>query len=140
MTFITPRVFYKTKNYKDNNTWELSRFATDVNVLISGIAGRMLKVFKNEHTWGQIISYADIRWSEGNMYNKLGFEFAHINPPGYHYIVDGERRHRWMFRKDALKTWDNYDSNKTEFQMTAEKGYSRIWDCGTMLFILKKPQ
>ncbi len=140
MTFTTPRVFYKTKNYKDNNTWELSRFATDVSVLISGIAGRMLKVFKNEHTWGQIISYADIRWSEGNMYNKLGFDFAHINPPGYHYIVDGERRHRWMFRKDALKTWDNYDSNKTEFQMTAEKGYSRIWDCGTMLFILKKPQ
>ena len=35
---------------------------------------------------------------------------------------------------------DNYDSNKTEFQMTAEKGYSRIWDCGTMLFILKNPQ
>lgn len=138
MTFTQPRVFYnKHKTYKID-TWELSRFATDVNYRITGIASRLLKIFASSNTWSQIISYADRRWSEGELYYKLGFELTHINPPGYHYIVDGERRHRWNYRKDILKTWDNYDENKTEFAITSEKGIPRIWDCGTMLFSLVK--
>ncbi|MCB1712089.1 MAG: hypothetical protein KDH96_06340, partial [Candidatus Riesia sp.] len=100
-------------------------------------ANRLLKKFKQDNTWSQVISYADRRWSDGDLYFKLNFKLNHINPPGYYYIIDGTRKHRWNYRKDVLKTWDNYADNKTEFQITSEKGIGRVWDCGTMLFILE---
>lgn len=137
MTFTKPRIFYGKAKYSEG-TWELSRFATDVNYRITGIANRLLKQFCNEQQWTHINSYADRRWSDGNMYDKLGFTQVHMNPPGYFYIVSGERKHRWNYRKDVLKTWDNYAPNKTEFAMTAEKGIPRIWDCGTILYQLSK--
>lgn len=136
MTFSQPRVFYGKAKYKAN-TWELSRFATNTNFKITGIANRLLKKFKQDNTWSQVISYADRRWSDGDLYFKLNFKLNHINPPGYYYIIDGTRKHRWNYRKDVLKTWDNYADNKTEFQITSEKGIGRVWDCGTMLFILE---
>ena len=140
MTFSKPRVVLGYKN-EDRSTydkiWELSRFATNINYRIPGIASKLLKHFMKNNEWKKIISYADRRWSNqnDNLYIKLGFEEATINPPDYFYIVDGKRKHRWNFRKDRLKEiFDGYDPSKTEYENVENMGYFRLWDCGTIRY------
>lgn len=136
MTFAKPRVALGQKGNVDRTgMWELSRFCTDVNHRIPGIASKLLTHFKRNHAWKQIYSYADKRWSTGNMYYKLGFELMANNPPDYFYVINGERKHRWNYRKDILKnTLENYDPTATEYQNMVDHGYWRVWDCGTLKF------
>lgn len=142
MTFTAPRVALgqKNKGIHNSGVWELSRFCTDVNYRIPGIASKLLKHFQRNHEWKEIYSYADKRWSVGNMYHQLGFELVADNPPDYFYVVDGVRKHRWNYRKDILKdTLPNYDSSLTEYQNMVNHGYWRVWDCGTLKFSIRHP-
>lgn len=138
MTFSKPRVALGQKGPKDKvGMWELSRFCTDVEYRIPGIGSRLLKYFQKRWEWKQIYSYADKRWSVGNMYDQLGFALVKDNPPDYYYIVNGSRKHRWTFRKDVLKnTLEHYDPNKTEHENMSAHGYWWVWDCGTLKFQL----
>jgi len=144
MTFTKPRVAlgYKDKDRtKYDLTWELSRFATNTKYRVPGIASKLLAHFKRTNQWNTIISYADRRWSVGNMYDKLGFVLTVKNPPNYHYIIDGKRKHRWNFRKDILKnTLPHYDKQLTEYQNMQNDGKWRVWDCGTLRYVLERPQ
>lgn len=138
MTFSHPRVALgqKSKASKDG-IWELSRFCTDVHFRIPGIASKLLKYFQRNNEWKEIYSYADKRWSVGNMYHQLGFTLTANNPPDYFYVIDGIRKHRWNYRKDILKnTLENYDPNLTEYQNMTNHGFWRVWDCGTLKFTL----
>lgn len=137
MTFTSPRVALGQKNKTTDRAgvWELSRFCTDVKYRIPGIASKLLKHFQRNHTWKEIYSYADKRWSVGNMYRQLGFELVADNPPDYFYVVGGKRKHRWNYRKDILKnTLPNYDPSLTEYQNMVNHGFYRVWDCGTLKF------
>lgn len=140
MTFTAPRVALGYKN-KDRSTyahvWELSRFTTNIKYRIPGIASRLLEHFKRNNDWKEIYSYADRRWSVGNLYYKLGFQLSRVNPPDYFYVIDGVRKHRWNYRKDVLRNkLPNYDPTVTEYQNMLDHGYDRVWDCGTMKFQL----
>lgn len=143
MTFTKPRIamMHSKKKVKENS-WELARFATDVNYRVIGIASKLLKHFQKNYKWNIIYSYADLRWSskEKNVYESLGFSLDKINPQEYHYIVENKRFHRWGFRKDALKEKfpEYYDKTQTEYQNILNIGYDRIWDSGTLKYIMEK--
>lgn len=138
MTFAIPRVALGRKNRSNiDGVWELSRFCTDVNYRIPGIASKLLTHFKQHHTWCEIYSYADKRWSVGNMYHQLGFTLVSDNPPDYFYVVDGVRKHRWNYRKDNIKkALPRYDPALTEYQNMENHGFWRVWGCGTLKFQL----
>lgn len=142
MTFSKPRVALGAKGKKDRTgEWELSRFCTDVNFRIPGIASKLLTHFKRNHSWKEIYSYADKRWSVGNMYYQLGFQLVADNPPDYFYVINGVRKHRWNYRKDMLKTTlEHYDPTATEYQNMVDHGYWRVWDCGTLKFAIYNEQ
>ena len=139
MTFSAPRIALgqKDRNRDTIGVWELSRFCTDVNYRIPGIASKLLTHFKRNHVWKEIYSYADKRWSVGNMYHQLGFDLVADNSPDYFYVIDGIRKHRWNYRKDILKnTLPNYDASLTEYQNMVNHGFWRVWDCGTLKFAM----
>lgn len=138
MTFSKPRILMNKKN-SNNHTIELARFATHLDYKIVGISSKLLSYFKRNYQWREIYSFADLRWSNGNLYNKIGFSLDRINPPDYFYIINNERRHRWGYRKDALreKFPEFFDSSLTEYQNMLKMGYDRIWDCGTLKFTIK---
>ena len=70
----------------DGKQWELSRFCSLCNYQILGGASKLLKYFKeNYQNEIPIISYADRRWSIGDLYKALGFEFVHYSSPSYWY-------------------------------------------------------
>ena len=119
------------------NTYELDRFCSNYNFRVVGIASKLLKYFINNYNPIKIISYADRRWSDGNLYKRLGFNFVHNTDPNYWYITENGRIHRFNFRKSELnKKLEHFDPNLTEYQNMLNNGYCRIWDCGNMKFEL----
>lgn len=115
--------------------YELTRFASKLDTNIIGGADKLLKHFIRTHQPTKIISYADRRWSQGELYIKLGFSVKNINKPNYWYIVGKNRKHRFNFRKDKLRD-EGFDViGKTEHEIMLNRGIHRIYDCGTIAFI-----
>ncbi|MFW6282352.1 MAG: DUF7487 domain-containing protein [bacterium] len=115
----------------NENIWELNRFATNYNYHIPGIASKLLTYFKRNYEWKEIFSYADKRWSNGNLYYELGFNYEHDTEPNYWYIKDFQRFHRFGLRKREDESKDI-----TEYELRSKEGYCRLWDCGSMKFRL----
>ena len=67
---------------------------------------------------------------------KLGFDFIHETTPNYYYIINSMKSHRFNYRKDKLVK-DGYDKSKTEVQIMNERGFYRIFDCGSKKWELK---
>ena len=131
MTFSRPRMFIGRSEAEDE--MELVRFATAGS--IPGIASRLLKAFRAEYPQESIVSYADIRWSQGGLYKSLGFTEVRRNPPTYWYVFGGKREHRSKYAKYKLVE-QGYDRTMTEEEIMRDRGFSRIWDCGTLVYRL----
>jgi hypothetical protein len=112
--------------------WELSRFATNFNAKYPGLASKMYKYFINKYIPNKIISYSDIRWNTGKLYENLGFKFQYNSAPNYWYINQNfQRQHRFGFRKSVLnKLLEDFNPEITEYENMLNNGYDRIWDCG----------
>lgn len=114
--------------------YELSRFCTKIDTTVIGGADKLLKQFIKIYSPKQIISYADKRWSKGNLYEKLGFDKTHTNKPNYSYIIGKTRKHRFNFRKNILKK-EGFDiTNKSEHEIMLDRKIYRIYDCGTITY------
>lgn len=126
----------------NNNIWELSRFAIDINYRVPGIAGKMIKKFINDFKPNKIISFADRRWTldkDNNLYINLGFKLTKILKPDYRYVDSNfkKRIHKTNFRKQKIiKLFNNVDIKKTEREIMQENNYDRIWDCGLFKYEL----
>lgn len=129
MTFSKPRTFVGGSD----SDWELVRFVSSGN--IPGIASRLLKSFQKDHPGESIFSYADRRWSDGGLYEALGFKKTSESEPNYWYILNGRRFHRFNFAKHKLVE-EGFDPNMTESEIMEERGYSKIWDCGSLVYRL----
>ena len=122
---------------KSNNTYDLKRFATD-GKNHPGLASRMLTKFINDHNPKEIISFADRRWSYGNVYKKLGFVDVGTIPEDYSYIKDNfYRTHKFNFRRDKLiDLLSVNDIGQTEKELAKQYGLQRIYDCGKIKYLL----
>lgn len=117
--------------------YELLRFCNKLNTTVIGGASKLFKFFLKTHHPSEVISYADRRWSFGNMYEKLGFTLSHISQPNYFYVIGNERENRFKYRKDVLVS-EGYDESKSEHQIMLERGIYRIYDCGCLVYKYKK--
>ena len=61
------------KGGKEIRSYEWTRYASLPGLRVSGGMGKMLKAFINEVHPDDIMSYADLEWSEGTVYSQLGF-------------------------------------------------------------------
>jgi len=112
--------------------WELSRFCSNYDYHIPGIASKLLTFFKKNYKWSQIFSYADRRWSIGNLYKQLGFVLDTKKIfPSYWYIEGSRRIHRSSGRKRP-----NEPKDITEAKLRAQEGRIRLWDCGHLKFVI----
>jgi len=131
-----------------NKGWELNRFATDFHFIVRGLGSKMFKYFINHYNVDSVISFADRRWTSSlnNVYTKMGFEFCHITPPSYKYLSvdtsDSKLYNKFGFRKQTLlrKHPGFLTPEMTETEMAKKLGYDKIWDCGLIKYIWKKPE
>ena len=61
------------KDGKEIRSYEWTRYASVPELRVSGGMGKLLKAFTKEVQPDDIMSYADLEWSEGKVYEALGF-------------------------------------------------------------------
>jgi len=120
---------------RGENAYELVRYATSSQVI--GGASKLLAFFKSKYSPTLIYSYSDNRYSCGKLYKTLGFTLEQENTCGYKYFCPSKNKvyHRFNFTKSKLVN-DGFSAEKTEREIMAERGFLRIWDCGTRTWIL----
>lgn len=126
------------RRFDKKEGYELIRYCTIGNFNIVGGAGKLLKHFEREWSPTTIISYADRRWSIGNLYKQLGFIEVRKTTPNYYYVHPSTgylRESRIKYQKHKLfNMLDSFDPNKTEWENMQDHGYSKIYDCGNLVF------
>ncbi|MCK9415670.1 hypothetical protein M0Q97_03305 [Candidatus Dojkabacteria bacterium] len=136
MTFGNRRIAMGKKSTNEGE-YELLRFCNKLNINVVGGASKLFKYFIKNYNPTEITTYADRSFSQGKLYETLGFDFIEKTDPNYYYIIDGIRHHRFNFRKDKLIK-DGFDPNKTEHQIMLDRKLYRIFDSGNLKFVYKK--
>jgi len=136
MTFGNKRLVMGNKINVDGE-YEMLRFCNKLNTSVIGGASRLLSYFIKTYKPVSILTFADRRYSQGNLYKQLGFHFIKNTKPNYWYFEKNEmiRHHRFNYRKDVLVR-EGFDPNKTEHEIMSERGFLCIYDCGNMKFTL----
>lgn len=135
MTFGSLRKNLGCKNTK--NTYELLRFCNKLNTTVIGGASKLLNYFIKTYNPEKIISYADKRWSKGNLYETLGFVLDHESKPNYFYVIKNKRINRFSLRKDVLMKKFNCPQNMSEHEFCLSKKWFRIYDAGCLCYVKK---
>lgn len=132
---IAVATFSKSRFDKENS-WEVIRYATSKPV--QGGFSKLLKHFLSlKPEVKRLVSYADLRWSTGEVYRKFGFELELISTPGYYWGKGTVRHNRQKFMKHKLsKILPIFDPAKTEEENCQENGYWKVYDCGQQKWVL----
>ena len=93
-TFSNARKWVKGE--KTVRSYEWTRYASLSGVRVNGGMGKALKAFINEVQPDDIMSYADLEWSEGAVYEQLGFELEDHKAPVL-FCIDS------LWHRSALK-------------------------------------
>lgn len=110
--------------------WELNRFASNPGYLVRGISSKLLKYFKTNYDWLSIISYADRRWSTGNVYNKLNFNFKGYTSLDYWYSNGSLSR----ISRSKMRRRKDEPQDIPEYILRIKEGYFRVFGCGNLKF------
>lgn len=118
--------------------WELLRMVAVKGVGVVGGAARLLAHFKKVYMKSSetLVSYCQRRFSQGNVYNQIGFVLQHTTGPGYQYVKSGlpaGSRNCWQKHMMAAKL-PNFDPTITGECNMRNAGYYRAWDCGQWVF------
>lgn len=134
MTFGKPR-------YNKVIEYELIRFCNKKFYNIVGGASKLLKYFEKNYNPKSILSYANRRWSQGNLYVKLGFNLEKINNPNFFYFKTPFKKYdklysRQTFQKHKLKyKLEIFDKKLTAHENMFNNDYRVIFDCGNLTYI-----
>jgi hypothetical protein len=134
MSFGIPRY------WKNQNCFELIRFCNKLDHTVVGGFSRLLSAYLNEHN-SDLVSYADRTYSKGSVYRQHGFELERTNPPSYYYVdkTFSCRYPRTMFTKQHIQTrFGVTNTDYSEKELMQRLGFRRVWDCGTMTFVLRR--
>ena len=91
------------KGDKTIRSYEWTRYASLPGVRISGGMGKVLKAFIKDVQPDDIMSYADLEWSEGAVYEQLGFSLEGQKAPVM-FCVDGQWHRSALKQQSGLKT------------------------------------
>jgi hypothetical protein len=120
-----------------DGSYDLNRFASSASVI--GGFSKLLTHFKRNYEWNEISTFADLRWSEGNLYLLNGFFHLYNTTPNYFYIKQQNRLSRHGFMKHKLPSkLKHFDGSLTEQDNMIVNGFKFIYDCGHMKFVMKK--
>ena len=133
---VSLMTFGKTRHFIGNSShqFELLRFCNKLNTSVIGAASRLFKYFIKTVKPNNIVSYADKRWSNGNLYEKLRFHKYNESKPNYYYVIGNRRKNRFNFRKSILVKKYNCPQDMSEHEFCKSKGWYRIYDCGCLCY------
>lgn len=122
-----------------NGQLYLERFATN-GIVIGGFTKllKCLKKIARENNIKEIVTFADYEISNGDLYINNGFIFMGNTEPGYYYIVNNKRKHRFNYRKEKFKKDKNllFEEGLTEKELAQLNGFFKVYNSGNAKFIM----
>lgn len=132
MTFAKPR-FNKKYDY------EMIRFCVKKYTRVYGAASKLFNEFKKDYSGSSVISYCDLRYGNGRMYEKLGFEQTHISTPNYVWSNSNGsvvyKRYETQKHKLQKILGENFDINISEKRNMENNGFIQLFDCGNLVYV-----
>ncbi len=127
------------KHHRQGHNAELilNRMAFESNVTVRGGASKLLKSLITHavsNRYSKIVSWSDNRWSEGNVYQKIGFTLEEELLPDYSYVKGLKRYSKQTLQKRHFIKMGAIGN--TEKEMSQNLGFHRIYDCGKKRWIL----
>jgi hypothetical protein len=95
-TFSTPRIFQR--NEKPFKSYELIRFANLLHTTVVGGFDKLLSFFEEDCKPDDIMTYADLEWSDGASYKRLGFQTISEKSP-MSFMLSTETNERYSSLK-----------------------------------------
>lgn len=144
MTYVKPRKSLGIDNSTSEYDYELSRFASLNDHIIVGAFSKLFEYFKRNYEWNKIITYADLRYSVGNLYKINNFKISHYSKPSHYYVNlssnNIKREFRFKYRKQMLKQIfpESYDDNKSEKEIMEENNFYHLYNLGNIAFVYSK--
>ncbi len=127
---------FGASRFDKSGSMELLRFASAQGITVVGGASRLLAAFRKDHPTETLVSYADLRHSQGNLYKQLGFKLSHRSSPNYFWFGQGQRLPRYRTQKHKLGKilGDDFDPSLSAVENMQRAGFSRVFDCGNLVF------
>lgn len=133
MTFSKPRF---SKKYE----YEMIRFCSLKHHNVVGGASKLWKFFLEKYNPKSVVSYANLRFSNGGLYEKLGFSQVGQSAPNYFYFKDSKLENRNKYQKHRIKelydagVLSYFNPSETEVQNMFKNGFRRIFDAGIITY------
>jgi hypothetical protein len=120
----------------NNKILVLSRMVFKDDIILQGGASKLFKSFKEYarlQEYNKIITWADLRWTEGAVYYKMGMSVEATLQPDYSYTKNFLTRiSKQSCKKEKLLVQGAVGN--TEHEMAKSLGLYRIYDCGKIRF------
>ena len=107
-----------------NNEYEILSNCNKLNTNILNSNNKLIEYFKAKYQPSSITILVDRRYSNGNEYKDLGFNFIKNTEPIY-----------WYFDKNSIIKFSRFKI-KPEDESTLDKRFLKIFDCGSIKFEL----
>jgi hypothetical protein len=113
------------KGDKTIRSYEWTRYASLPGARLSGGMGKLLNAFIEDVKPDDIMTYADLEWSEGKVYEKLGFRLEKVKEPVVFRVDDSWERFPIKPEEDTSQSetshnlyFQNLGSNKYRLKLT----------------------
>ncbi len=123
------------KGDKTIRSYEWTRYASLPDVRINGGMGKMLKHFIKEVEPDDIMSYADLEWSEGSVYEQLGFSLEGHKEP-VTFMIDRESGIRRALGKRSF-AYAQDDKGEAQDDKGEAQDYKYFCNLGSNKYRLK---
>ena len=130
--------FSTAKTFRRDNvpfqSVELIRYANLSGVNVVGGFSKILQRFIRQYRPDDIMTYADREWSDGNMYEKLGFQLVEHTEPQSFWIHSQELIRYYPHRLPAELVTEKVEQQN---DFLVSKGYCKIYNMGNLKYLLK---
>lgn len=121
--------------------WEIMRYANLLGHTVVGGASRLFKNFVSRHRPSEVLSYSDLRFSNGSVYDRLGFVRLGMTRPNYHYTDSRatalQARQRFQKHKLIGRPGFVFDAAKSEVANCLQNGLRLVFDAGHLKWLWK---
>lgn len=113
---------------------ELIRYATDGRTY-AGAFSRLFRHAVEQNGYDEVISFADLRYSDGAVYRSNGFELVRTIAPDYRYVFGESTYHKSSFTKKNIEKKFGIDmTGLTERVVMEMLEIPRLYDCGKVKY------
>jgi transcription elongation factor Elf1 len=127
----------------NNPNWEVLRYASKGSVM--GGFSKLFSQFLKDTDASVVVSYCDLRYGNGNLYQATGFKLDYITEPDYWWVPKNktERVSRYATQKAKLKEpnhplYQYYDADKSESEICKSAGWKKIYGVGNQKWVWVK--